>query len=207
MRSHHRQAGFTLIEILIALVIFAVVGVMAALSLHTMIRAHAKLKKTDRETVQLEVAMTMMRRDFSETIHRQITDEIGAQEPAFLASGSGEILLTRAGLVNPLQLSQQSNMQRVGYALEGDQLVRLTWNVLDQSPQTTSEKQVLLRGVQSLQWTFIADNGSQFSNWPLANMTALQSPLPKAVYMVMHVANVGVMQTVFPIPARGFYGN
>ena len=184
MRNHGRQTGFTLIEILIALVIFAIVGVMAALSLHTTIRAHAKLKKTDRETVQLEVAMTMMRRDFSETINRQITDEIGAQEPAFLAPGSDEILLTRTGLVNPLQLSQQSNMQRVGYALEGDQLVRLTWNVLDQPPHMISEKQVLLSGVQSLQWTFTADNGDQSSSWPPANMTALQSPLPKAVYMV-----------------------
>src|SRR3990167_9173502 len=203
----HTQRGFTLIEILVALMIFAIMGVMAAMSLHTIIRAHEKLKKADHRLLQLQITMTLLRRDISQVINRKIRDADGKQEPAFMASGGGDITFTRAGLENPFNMSRQSNMQRVGYALRGNNLVRVTWNVLDQPPKAQPESQIMLSDVQSLEWQFIADNGAKSSSWPPAIGTNMkketQSNLPKVVLFVMHVKNEGVIQGVFPIPARG----
>lgn len=203
------QRGFTLIEILIALMIFAVMGVLAAMSLHTIIRAHEKLKKADHQLLQLQITMTLLRRDISEIIDRNIRDSDGNEESAFSGPGGSEIIFTRTGLTNPFNTNLQSNMQRVGYVLRGTNLVRLTWDVLDQPPHAQPESQVILSGVQSIAWQFIADDGSKSSSWPPATGTNMQresqSYLPKAVLLLMHIKNEGVMQGVFPVPARGNY--
>jgi general secretion pathway protein J len=197
--------GFTLIEILVALMIFAIMGVLAAMSLHSIIRLHQKLNKTDHQLLQLQITMTLLRRDISQIINRKIRDADGAQEAAFVASDG--ITFTRTGLVNPFNANRQSNMQRISYVLQGEHLARLTWDVLDQPPKAKPESQIILSGVQSIEWQFIADNGAKSSTWPPAvgsNMQKeTQSPLPKVVLMVMHVKNEGVIQGVFPIPARG----
>lgn len=203
----HNARGFTLIEILVALLIFAIMGVLAAMSLRSMIRTHSMLKKSDASLTQLQIAMTLMRRDIVQVIDRPIIDSDGTAEAAFIGSGSNQIVFTRTGLQNPLNISMQSNMQRVGYVLEGDKLIRLTWNVLDQPPRAEPEKQVLLNHVQSLQWQFLTDKNQLVSSWPPAQGSNLkmqnQSSLPKVVEMVMQIENQGTLQGIFPIPARG----
>jgi general secretion pathway protein J len=201
-----KSRGFTLIEILVALLIFAIMGVLAALSLHSIIRSHEQLKKSDHELLQLQITMTLLRRDISEVINRPIRNQDDEQEPAFLSQGGTRITFTRTGLINPFNDSRQSNMQRVGYALKGNNLVRLTWGALDQSPKSVPESQTLLSNVESLQWQFVADNGSTSQSWPPSagsNMLAENSPLPKVVLVVIHIKHEGILQGVFPIPARG----
>ena len=201
--------GFTLIEILIALVIFAIMGVLAAMSLHSIIRTREQLKKSDHQLLQLQITMTLLRRDMSQAINRNIRDANGNEESAFSASSDGDIVFTRAGLTNPFDMNRQSDMQRVGYKLQGDKLVRLTWDVLDQAPHSQPESQTILSNVQSLQWQFIGDNGTTSLNWPPASKINLsdvyQSPLPKVVLLVVKIKNEGILQGVFPIPARGNY--
>lgn len=211
MTTHkiHKTKGFTLIEILVALLIFAIIGILAAMSLKTIISAHRKLKIVDHHLLQLQLSMTLMRRDLLQVIDRKVRDANGDQEPAFLAHGPMDITFTRTGLVNPLNMRRQSNMQRVGYALQGDQLVRLTWDVLDEPPGAKPESQVILSGVQSLSWQFITNTGTTSEVWPPATGSNMQremaSDLPKVVLLVMRLKKEGVIQGVFPIPARGVY--
>lgn len=201
-----KHKGFTLIEILIALMIFAIVGVMAAMSLQSMIRTHKRLAKSDAQLLQLQITMTLLRRDMMNVINRSVRDADGYSVPAFSATGLSGITFTRTGLSNPFNISQQSNMQRVSYQLVGDKLVRFTWDSLDEPPKANPEKQVLLDNVESLQWQFVADHNQTSSLWPPATGSRMQqenAPLPKAVLLVMYLKNAGVIQGVFPIPARG----
>jgi len=207
-----KNNGFTLIEILIALVIFAIVGVMAAMSLHSMIRTNHALKLADRQLMQLQITMTLLRRDTMQMINRPVMDTDGSQQPAMLAPGDTQIYFTRMGFPNPFQVIQQSDLRRVGYTLQGDQLVRLTWDVLDRPPDAKPEIQVLLDHVQSLQWQFMAGDGHNTSIWPPAFDSVMQresdnSPLPRSITMVMHIQGIGLIQMVFPVPARGVYAN
>lgn len=202
-----RPNGFTLIEILVALVIFAIMGVLAALSLRNMIGAHASLKQSDRQILQLQITMTLLRRDIMQIIDRKILTADGSEAPALSASGN-QLMFTRTGIINPLGIGRNSNMQRIGYSLDGNKLERLTWDVLDQTPKSKPESQVLLEGVQSLQWQFISDDGTKSSTWPSADapQNTPQKPvsnLPKAVLMVMKLKNAGVIEGNFPVPAKG----
>lgn len=189
----HKFLAFTLIEILVALMIFAIVGVLAAKSLHAMIRTHHILQKKDQQLLQLQITMNRMRRDMTQIIDRPIVDADGNSEAAFVVSQDNEIVFTRTGVQN------SSHMQRIGYVLDKNKLIRLTWNVLDQPPHLKPEKQVLLNHVQSLQWQFLTDKNQLVSSWPPTHA----SSLPKAIEMVMQIQNRGVIQGIFPIPARG----
>lgn len=201
-----KQRGFTLVEILVALFIFAIIGVVAAASLQSMIRTHHALQIADKKLLELQIFMTLIRRDMAQAIDRPIRDSDGNSEPSFVGSGGSQITLTRTGLINPFNSAAQSDMQRVGYDVEGGDLVRLTWNVLDQPPKAVPEKQVLLHHVTSLKWQFIGDNGAPSNSWPPTvgtNMQKESSDLPKAVLMLITVGDEGVIQGVFPVPARG----
>ncbi len=203
-----KQTGFTLIEILIALMIFAIVGVMAAISLHRMIRTTTALKAADNQLMQLQVAMTLLRRDTAQMINRPVINNDGSQDPAMAASGDNKISFTRTGMSNPFSVNVRSNMQRVAYNLERGQFVRLTWTVLDLPPGQKGEKQVLLDNVQSLSWQFIAGDGHTTTIWPPAFNSVMQkqsndSPLPKAILMVMQMQDGSIIQGVFPVVARG----
>lgn len=203
-----KLSGFTLVEILVALMIFAIVGVLAAMSLRAMIRTHHALQKTDTQLLQLQITMYRLRQDIAQIINRPIIDSNDNIEAALVGINENKIIFTRTGVQNPLHISAKSNMQRVSYVLEKNKLLRLTWPVLDQAPDTKPESQVLLNHVQSVQWQFLTDHHQWVSFWPPANESNLQkentSPLPKAIAMVMHIKNQGVVQGVFPIPARGF---
>lgn len=63
---HNR--GFTLIEMMVALVIFAIVGLLTTLSLHAVIQSHRHLKIADRQLQQLTMTMALMRRDVSQSV-------------------------------------------------------------------------------------------------------------------------------------------
>lgn len=197
----YKYSAFTLIEILVALMIFAIVGVLAAKSLHAMIHTHHILQKKDQQLLQLQITMNRMRRDITQIIDRPIVDAEDSIEAAFVASQENEIVFTRTGVQN------SSPMQRIGYVFDKNKLIRLTWNALDQPPHLQPEKQVLLNHVQSVQWQFLTDKNQLVSSWPPKLNSNLQrqnsSSLPKAVEMVMQIQKMGVIQGVFSIEARG----
>lgn len=196
--------GFTLIEILVALFVFAIMGVLAAMSLHSMMRVHHHLKKVDQQITALQMTMTLLRRDMTNVIDRTSQNSGGEVNPPFFASDR-EMMFTRTGLSNPLNMAQQSNMERVGYLFSHHQLIRLTWTTLDtQFPKQPAE-QILLRHIKSLQWQFLSSDGKIFSTWPPSTISTQQTTptLPRVVLMVMYLNHSGVVQGVFPVPARG----
>ncbi|MDP1573987.1 MAG: type II secretion system minor pseudopilin GspJ [Coxiellaceae bacterium] len=203
-----KNKGFTLIEILVALMIFAIMGTLAARSLQSIIHVHNALKKDNQQTMQLMMTMTLLRRDISEVIDRPILNNSGKVTPALVVNAQ-QIVFTRTGLLNPFNDSRQSNMQRIGYVLRGDQLTRLSWDVLDAVKNTQPTSQVLLPGVESIQWQCIASNGEKSSVWPLPQDPSKiqQDPidsLPTVLLMVMKLKGQGVVQGIFPIPGRGY---
>lgn len=199
-----RHAGFTLIEIMIALVIFAIIGVLAALSLHQTIENNKALNIQDQRLMQLQLALTLIRRDIIQAINRPVISADGGKTAAFTGSGSS-IQLTRAGLINPFDVSKRTDMQRVGYALSKGSLVRQTWVELDRAPNAKPESQTLLNDVTSLEWKFIDRKHQTQSSWPASSNDAQQlpEPLPRAVLLTMHIKNEGEIDGVFPVPAQG----
>lgn len=207
----NKQSGFTLIEILIALVIFAIIGVLAAISLHNVIRSKTALNSQEKGITQLQISMTMLRRDLLQAVNRPIVNASNSTELAFVGGGS-QISFTRAGIINPENLFQRTDLQRISYTLQDDNLVRQTWDVLDQSPKSLADTQNLMK-TESVLFRFVDQNNKIVNSWPEPpppkqpdqpnQTTDLPPPMPSAVLVSVTVKGMGTIEGVFPTPSTG----
>lgn len=201
-----KPRGFTLLEILIALVIFAIVGVITAIALGHVIDTHKRLASYDDRLQKVEVAVALMRRDISQALDRSVLDYDNNRLAPFI-DNNNKIEFTRGGLLNPFHLQQRSDLQRISYQINGGTIQRLTWSVLDRFNTTKPQRINLLKGVTDFT-IIVYDNKNQPQNyWPAKQGTALTkqptSILPKAVKIRFTVDKLGPVSLTIPITSRG----
>jgi general secretion pathway protein J len=193
--------GFTLLEMLVALAVFAVIGVMAHQLLWHMVRAHDHVDERAIRLADLQRAMQIMQRDLMQVAHRPIRDELGDPLPALILGDQRPLEFTRQGWRNPLELAR-SDLQRVAYGLEGETLYRYFWTVLDRSEESQPNRQELLVDVTDFEVTVIDLRGNVHAFWPLIGELALDpEAAPAAISVRMEVAPFGELLRVWDIPA------
>ncbi len=170
-----RCAGFTLLEVLLAMAITAMIAVMAYAGLSAAISAAERHGEMVQRLGEVQTATGWIVRDLRQSVVRPISDARGDTRPA-LSGGNDDneelLELTRAGWDNPRGV-RRSSLQRVHYRLDADRnLWRDHWLVLDRSDDEDRLQQVkLLTGVQSFRVQFLngqAANG-QAANGQAAN--------------------------------------
>lgn len=202
--TSEKQKGFTLIEILIALLIFAIVAVMATVGLSAVLKARERSNIQMQNMQQMQLALLVMQQDISQTVARPIIDNTGNQLPAFLERAH-YIEFTRAGYINPLMILNRSTLQRVAYIFTNHQLIRRTWPVLDRAPETQPSDRVLLNNLQNVNFAFLTSN-KQFSQiWPAAttNGQNTNTQLPNGIKIDFYFNKMGTLTYLFLIPATG----
>ena len=152
------NAGFTLIEVLIALAITAFVAAVAYSSLSTALLAVESTRATAQRTYEMNRAWMIISRDLRQFVARPVRDEFGQVEPAMAGGAAARFALsfTRGGWHNPNGLPR-SNLQRVNYRVEDGALWRDTYPVLDRAPDTQPQQVRLLEGVEVLELVFLGD--------------------------------------------------
>lgn len=187
----HKQNAFTLIEVLVALAIFAILSVISTLALRRSIQTHHHLSHYDQQVTRLSIAMTLLRNDISQAIARPVREAGGHHVPAFIDKGDDSISFTRGGL-----------LQRIRYRFTDHNLVRDTWSVLDRLPSTKSNTQVLLTGVSHPSIIlYDAQNHAQ-RFWPTKQGSNL-TDLPRGVTLTFTLAGQGTIALDIPIDSRG----
>ena len=82
-----KQQGFTLLELLIASIIFAIMAVMAYGGLDNVIRNSESSQQALKRLQQIQQSVSVLNRDFSQIVPRSIRDEFGNLQP-YLSAGS-----------------------------------------------------------------------------------------------------------------------
>ncbi len=192
-----RQSGFTLVELLVAMAIFAIISVLALGGLNAVATQQSLTRAKLEELARLQRAFEYLYRDFSQVYPRPVRDELGQdREAALLADGRQDYLLrlTRGGWRNPAGLPRGS-LQRVQYRLEAGQLMREYWPVLDRPLGMEPYSEVLLDGVDRLAIEFLDADGQWREQWPPLN--ALNDPAlprPRAVRLTLELDGWGEIQ-------------
>ena len=157
VRARAGARGFTLLEVLIAMSIFALISAMTFQGLQTSMTMQEKVEATATELSDVQLVMTLMLDDFMNVVRRPVRAAFGVDRlPAFddeapLVGGSDdsyacEAVFTRAGL--PPGRLLRAGLQRVAWCTDsGNRLYRLSWPVLDPAQDSLPVESLLLENV------------------------------------------------------------
>lgn len=145
----HKEAGFTLVEVLISLFIFALITVGTMTALTQSLRGKDRLAASMEELNQLNAARAIMRADMSSLTLRTSRDELGGINPYVLTTdGEALITFTRRGTQNPSGLERRGDLERVEYHFEEGALIRRSYVHENPSQEPASFDRILLDELQ-----------------------------------------------------------
>ncbi len=210
-----RSAGFTLVEVLIALAITAVVATLAYGSLSAVITAVESGRANAERIYEVNRAFTILSRDMRQFVARPVRDEFGELEPSMTGGPAARFLLslTRAGWHNSTQLPR-SNLQRVNYVWEEDTLWRESYPVLDRAGDTEPARVRLLDDVELVELRFLGsleevnagrgsdlDSRSWSENWIAdTSQPGVELPVPLAVELTVQLTDWGELRRLYALP-------
>ena len=164
-----RARGFTLLEVLVAVVVFGIISVLAYGGYNQLIQQSDIVERGASRTRAIQSTVQRMTEDFAMLEPRPIREPIGESlEPALRAGGTRvETLadLTRSGWTNPAGLSR-STLQRVTYRLLDNKLERAYWTALDRTLSTEPTSAVMLDKVRAVSFRFMDQNQTWHDQWP-----------------------------------------
>ena len=200
-----RQQGFTLLELLVSLAIFALIGAMAYGGLQQVLEQRQATEVRSQQLAGLQKSYRIMQRDLEQVINRGIRNQFGDPIDALVGgSGYDGIEFSRAGHANPAGFLR-SDLQRVAYVPDQDTLLRRTWRVLDRAQDSLPDEEVLVEGLQQFTIRFLDDADEWRDNWP-PQQTQTQTggvgvtDLPRAAQVEIVLDDVGTLSWVFLLP-------
>ncbi len=189
--------GFTLIEMLVALAIFAVLGVISATLMSRILAGQEVLDARSTRLAEVQRAMHVLKRDLMQVTKRPIRDILGEPLHSVLIDSDGLIEFSRLGWRNPLQI-RRAEVQRVAYRLHEGDLQRVYWNVLDRTQDTEPVVQQLLADVTQVEFFALGVNGEEHHFWPLRdNAPESQEWRLAAVIMRLECEPFGVVERIW----------
>jgi len=198
-----RQHGFTLLEVLVAIAIFAFVGVMA-LSGYTQLQKQTEYQQLRLERIrEIQRAVQTLAQDFTQLEPRAIREPLGDQRLPALMAGEGieyKVEFTRAGWSNNAGLPRPT-LQRVAYRLDQDGLWRDYWRVLDRTQASEPVRYKLLTGVRAVSFRFLAPSQEWVDLWPQpgGNPVEQQRLRPAAVEVTLDLEDWGQIRRVIEV--------
>lgn len=198
-----RQRAFTLIEVLVAMAVFAVLAGFAYSTLgQTLLSAEILNERMDRLQA-LQRTMRLLTDDLQQLAPRPIRDELGDNLRPALDTGfqSGFALeLTRSGWSNPIVLPR-GTQQRAAYRIEDGELIRFHWHALDRTLSNEPVSVTLLDGVEGLQFRFLVGNNDYTEQWPPLNLPGALGARqrPRAVEIILRLEEEGEIRRLIEV--------
>jgi len=196
-----RARGFTLVEMIVVFAIFAVIGVVTSQIVSRVLDSQRVMAERGARLTDVQRAMVIMQRDVLQMVDRGVRDILGDPLPAVIIGSDGLIEFTRLGWRNPLA-QQRAELQRVAYVLDGTDLQRAYWRVLDRAPDAEPMVQTLLTDVERVEFVALDRAGNEYSFWPQETGGAPLDPSQRlaAVILRIELAPFGLVERLWPVP-------
>lgn len=194
--SDTKQKGFTLLEVLIAISIFAIISLASFSLFDTVITSEEKSTIRLNNMNDIQRAFLLIERDFLQISRRSVRmdgdeplkDFIHTDSNAF-ESTSQAIGFVRGGWSNPGLLLPRGDMQSVAYQVNEETLERVHFNFVDATLGEEPKVRKLLTGINDISFEFY--NGKQWSE------TYEGSDLPLAIAVELDTKEFGLIKRKF----------
>lgn len=201
-----RQAGFTLLELLIATAVFAIASYMAYSGLMQVMNARQHTGAVEARLADIQLTFMYLERDLQHVVKRPIRNSYGSVEGEIVGDelASYRLALTRTGRRVP-DYVKRSNLQRVGYLLEDEKLYRISWTVLDQAQDATPKKIEILDKIEKVEIRFLGADNQWVTSWnSVATSESTKDPqpigIPRAVAIKITLKDQGAINRLFLLP-------
>ncbi|WP_299019971.1 type II secretion system minor pseudopilin GspJ [uncultured Photobacterium sp.] len=195
-----RQGGFTLLEVLVAIAVFAMLSVSAYQVMNGVQRSDQLSREHNTRLQQIQRAMVMMDNDFRQIVARKTrsqgedsSDKLLLSGEYLLDSASMGILFTRTGWQNPQQMFPRGENVRVGYRIVDDTLERVWFRYPDTVVGTESLVRPILADVTKLSFRFYSKKKWQ-EKWSQAGA------LPEGIMVKMTLEDYGDIERIYMLP-------
>lgn len=195
------QRGFTLIELIVAMAVFAVMATMAYSGLQSVLDARGRTEQHAQKLAALQTAFFWLGKDIEQAVPRSVRNPYGDPIKAFLAEPTSEysLELTHAGWSNPFasEKRQRSLLQRVAYGVHDKKLLRKYWFDLDREHDSATFETVLLEGVSTMEMRYVDHSLQWQAQWPPLGSKEV---LPLAVEVSLDIEGIGKILRLFRVP-------
>lgn len=196
MNTPVNSRGFTLLELLIAITIFAIISLASFSLLDTVMKSEEKSTLRLNSMNDIQRAFILMERDFLQIAERSVRlegDEPLQQfiytESQSLQSSSQAIGFVRGGWSNPGLLLPRGDMQSVAYQVNEETLQRIHYNFVDAALSEAPKIRTLLTGINDIRVEFYY--GEQWSQ------SLQDGGLPNAIAIELDTQSFGLIKRKF----------
>ncbi len=191
--------GFTLLEMLVAIAIFSMLGLAANAVLHTVLKNDITTEQFSNRLKSMQQGFGALERDFGQMVARTPRLLEGGRGSTVIQTGtemfdseSEAIVFYRIGWLNPDGMLPRGSLQSVAYVVQEHNLER--WHFPYPEPEFGAEpvKTVVIENVLSVEYSFFVGDSWQ------RKIDA--TVLPKAIAMEIEVEGLGKVQRKFLLP-------
>lgn len=200
MMSTRAQSGFTLLELIVAVAVFAVVALMAYSGLDLLLRSRSGLEQASERQRAIDLAVLNLERDLRQALPRPIRGAYGEVQSAMVGNAvAAEWTVLDLGSARD---GVRMEATRVRYALVDGALWRARDAVLDRSPRESARSRRLLEGVQRLSWRYVQSARQRLDQWPPRTGISAPERLPRAVEVTLVLEDRGEISRLIELPEQ-----
>lgn len=183
--------GYTLIEVLIAVSVFAILAGSVYLALSALAEASYVQRERSRELAELQLTVTRLESDFRQLVSRPVRLPDGNLAPALVGQRE-RFEATRAGWAN-LAEQRRSQLQRFGWYRQGQTLVREFLPVTDPAGDRAAQTEPMLDPIGGFELEYRSLDGRWLDQWP---PETAPDALPVAVRYRLRTERFGTIERI-----------
>lgn len=193
--------GYTLIEVLVALAVFAILAAMTSSAMYYAFDTRNRVNVQANQLNALQIALTLIERDIEQVLDRPVR----GNDMQLFAAFTGlpyYLEFTRGGVTNPSGMEARSTLVRIAYICRDGKLIRRSWEVIDMPNRQDYHDKILLNHLNQCTLAYLAANKQVFEEWgeDVASQNQNKKDLPIAVQFNLTVQGQGNMSLLFAIP-------
>ncbi len=189
------KKGFTLLEILIALSVFAILATITSSAMYHAFNTRTRVAVQADRLNTLQLAIALIQHDTQQMVARSVLGNELHVFPPFTGQPA-YVEFTRTG---------DGILKRVAYLCRRGQLIRRSWVVLDTPARNQFLDKILLDNLKECGFAYLAHNQQILPDWQeyAVKQDQRQETLPSAIQFTLNLTDWGNMHLLFVIPEAG----